>query len=210
MRDRMRVSRPPARTTTASIGCAESVGSSGLTFGTPPRAWGQHYDTTRKTRARGVDSPVSASRRANHALQRCAGDRAVRGGATSVGTGAIDCTIRRRARPLVTEGSLRAALAGSRGRSRLVTPSGGGAGGRCVRDRLPAESVRTVRSGIGRAQQRWRATQLAHAAAPPDAGPPARCSWCELRRCRWRRPPPPGACAGRRRSVDAALAGRRC
>jgi hypothetical protein len=35
------------------------------------------------------------------------------------------CTSRRRARPLVTEGSLRAALAGSRGRSRLVTPSGG-------------------------------------------------------------------------------------
>lgn len=55
--------------------------------GAPPRAWGQHYDTTRKTRARGVDSPVSASRRANHVLQRCAGNRAVRGGATSVPAG---------------------------------------------------------------------------------------------------------------------------
>jgi hypothetical protein len=89
-------------------------------------------------------------------------------------------------------------------------PIGGGAGGRCLRDRLPAESARTVRSGVGRTQQRWRATQLAHAAAPPDAGPPARCSWAESRRCRWRRPAPPGVCAGGRRSVDAALPGRRC
>jgi hypothetical protein len=89
-------------------------------------------------------------------------------------------------------------------------PIGGGAGGRCVRDCLPAESVRTARLGLGRAQQRWRTVQLAHGAAPPDAGPPARCSWCESRRCRWRRPPPPGVCAGGRRSVDAGLPGRRC